>query len=204
MGDQPVTMVEFHGLIAAAKALADQMAALYNTTTARTAALTAKIDNINNNNRNNINNQNRDVNQLGFHVVERIELLTPMLSIDSLLFDSDNATKSQVNDITVHDQNNKNNNSTDSIPSSDENAFVENKKDANLSHMANVHIPMHVPWHYNVPPCMYNLQNPSQQMPSCQAYRSYLQNNMHWTSNIGVNKKLRATKKIRFGINDWI
>jgi len=34
MGDQPVTMVEFHGLIAAAKALADQMAALSTTTTA--------------------------------------------------------------------------------------------------------------------------------------------------------------------------
>ena len=92
-------------------------------------------------------------------MVETIELLTPMLSIDSLLFDSDNTTKSHVNDITVHDQNNKNNSSTDSIPSSDENAFVENKKDANLSHMANVHMPM------------------------------------HWTSNIGVNKKLRATKK---------
>jgi hypothetical protein len=38
-------------------------------------------------------------------------------------------TKLQENDITIHDQNNKNNSSTDGIPSSDENAFVENKKD---------------------------------------------------------------------------
>ncbi|AES77299.1 hypothetical protein MTR_7g008980 [Medicago truncatula] len=115
-------MVEFHDLIAADKALADEMAALSTTMTARTETLTTltiEIDKINNNN--NINNQNRDVDQLGFHVV---------------------------NDITAHDQNNKINSSTDSNPSIDENACICRK-----------------------------------------------QNNMHWTSNIGVNKKLRATKK---------
>lgn len=100
------------------------------------------------------------------------------------------------NDIAAHDQNNKNNSSTDSIPSGDENAFVENKKeDVNLSHMANVHMPMHMPWPYNVPPYMYNLQNPSQQMPSYQGYPPYLQNNMHWSSNMGMNQKPRPTKK---------
>lgn len=38
------------------------------------------------------------------------------------------------NDVTVHDQNNKNNSSTDSILSSDENAFLEtsNKKEGIL------------------------------------------------------------------------
>jgi len=35
------------------------------------------------------------------------------------------------NDIAAHDQN-KNNSSTDSIPSGDENAFVENKKEGIL------------------------------------------------------------------------
>lgn len=102
------------------------------------------------------------------------------------------------NDVAVHDQNNKNNSSTDSILSSDENAFLETsnkKEDVNLPHMANVHMPMHMPWPYNVPPYMYNLQNPGQQMPSYQGYPPYLQNNMHWPSNMGVNQKPSATKR---------
>ncbi|CAJ2648691.1 unnamed protein product [Trifolium pratense] len=98
------------------------------------------------------------------------------------------------NDIPSHEQNNKNNSSTDSIPSGDENAFLETsskKEDVNLSHTANVHMPMHMPWPYNVPPYMYN---PGQQM-AYQGYPPYHQNNMHWSSNMGVNQKSSATKK---------
>lgn len=98
------------------------------------------------------------------------------------------------NDIISHDQNNKNNSSTDSIPSGDENVFLETSNsaipDQRPSQTANVHMPMHMPWPYNVPPYMYNLQNPTQQMPSYQGYPltnmqsvpPYLQNNMHWSS----------------------
>lgn len=67
--------------------------------------------------------------------------------------------------------------------------------DVNYSHAANVHMPMHMPWPYNVPPYMYNLQNPGQQMPSYQGYPPYLQNNMHWPSNMGANQKPSATKR---------
>jgi len=45
------------------------------------------------------------------------------------------------NDITAHDQNNKNNSSTDSIPSGDENAFVENKKEGILLFMFPFRLP---------------------------------------------------------------
>ncbi|RDY04378.1 COP1-interacting protein 7 [Mucuna pruriens] len=125
------------------------------------------------------------------------------------------------NDITPHDQNNKNNSSKDSIASGDENVFLEttssaslNKKegmpcaDVNLptpdqqpSHAANVHMPM--PWPYNVPPFMYNLQNSIPQMPSYQGYPltnmqsvpPYLLRNMQWSSDQGVNQKPSATKR---------
>jgi len=113
MEDQPVTRAEFDGLNATAKALLDQ--------------LTAKIDNINNNNcnyNNNRNNQNSRCGTIRVHDGNNRIIDSSILSLDSL-----HMTKSQANDITVHDQNNKNNSSTDGIPSSDENAFVENKKD---------------------------------------------------------------------------
>ncbi|XP_061375558.1 COP1-interacting protein 7 [Gastrolobium bilobum] len=115
------------------------------------------------------------------------------------------------NDITTDDQNNKNNSSKDSIPSGDENLFqptsnsdTSNKKeDVNLHtpDQRNVHMPM--PWPYNVPPYMYNLQNPIQQMPSYQGYPMtnmqsvppYLVRNMQWSSNQGMNQKPSATKK---------
>ncbi|KAK7327924.1 hypothetical protein VNO77_22017 [Canavalia gladiata] len=120
------------------------------------------------------------------------------------------------NDITTHDQNTKSNSSKDSTPSSDENVFLETsnsaalnkKEDVNLptpdqkpSHAANVH--MSIPWPYNVPPYMYNLQNPIPQMPSYQGYPlanmqsvpPYLLRNMQWSSDPGVNQKLSQTKK---------
>ncbi|KHN08556.1 hypothetical protein glysoja_014321 [Glycine soja] len=111
------------------------------------------------------------------------------------------------NDITTH------NSSKDSIASGDENVSLETsnstlnrKEDVNLptpdqkpSHMANVHMPM--PWPYNVPPYMYNLQNP--QMPSYQGYPMtnmqsvppYLVPNMQWSPELGVNQKSSATKR---------
>ncbi|XP_027358185.1 COP1-interacting protein 7 isoform X2 [Abrus precatorius] len=120
------------------------------------------------------------------------------------------------NDITTHDQSNKSNSSKDSIPSSDENIFLETsnsatlnqKEEANLStpdqnpsHAANAHMPM--PWPYNIPPYMYNLQNPIPQMPSYQGYPlnnmqpvpPYILRNMQWSSDLGVNQKPSATKK---------
>ncbi|RZB63500.1 COP1-interacting protein 7 isoform B [Glycine soja] len=111
------------------------------------------------------------------------------------------------NDITTH------NSSRDSIASGDENVSLEtlnsalNKKedvnlptaDHKLSHTANVNMPM--PWPYNVPPYMYNLQNP--QMPSYQGYPMtnmqsvppYLVPNMQWSPDLGVNQKPSETKR---------
>ncbi|KAK7412310.1 hypothetical protein VNO78_03763 [Psophocarpus tetragonolobus] len=121
------------------------------------------------------------------------------------------------NDITTHDQNNKNNSSKDSIASGDENVFLETSNSSNLnkkedvtlptpdqkpSHAANVHMTM--PWPYSVPPYMYNnLQNPIPQMPSYQGYPltnmqsvpPYLLQNMQWSSDMGVNQKPSATKR---------
>ncbi|TKY71663.1 dentin sialophosphoprotein [Spatholobus suberectus] len=118
------------------------------------------------------------------------------------------------NDITNHDQNNKNNSSKDSIASGDENVFLETsnstlnkKEDVNFptpdqkpSHTANVHMPM--PWPYNVPAYMYNLQNPMPQMPSYQGYPltnmqsvpPYFLRNMQWSADLAMNQKPSATK----------
>jgi len=71
--------------------------------------------------------------------------------------------------------------------------------DHKLSHTANVNMPM--PWPYNVPPYMYNLQNP--QMPSYQGYPMtnmqsvppYLVPNMQWSPDLGVNQKPSETKR---------
>ncbi|KAF1882402.1 hypothetical protein Lal_00039050 [Lupinus albus] len=106
------------------------------------------------------------------------------------------------NDMIAQDQNNKSNSSQDSIPTGAE------QKDSNLptsnqmpSHTGHVHMPM--PWPYNVPPYMYNLQNPIQQMPSYQGYPvanmqsvpPYLPRNMKWPSNQGENQKPSKKKE---------
>ncbi|KAK7246555.1 hypothetical protein RIF29_41424 [Crotalaria pallida] len=106
------------------------------------------------------------------------------------------------NDMIAQDQNSKSNGSPDSISAGDE------QKDLNLltsdqmrSHAANVHMPM--PWPYNVPPYMYNLQNTMQQMASYQGYPlqnmqpvpPYHLRNMQWPSNLGENQKPSAKKK---------
>ncbi|KAL2341928.1 hypothetical protein Fmac_009868 [Flemingia macrophylla] len=107
------------------------------------------------------------------------------------------------NDITTHDQNNKNNSSQDSITSGDENVSLETSNSATLNKKEDVNMPMPMPWPYNVPPYMYNLQNQMQQMPSYQGYPMtnmqsvppYLLRNMQWSSDLGVNQKPSATKK---------
>lgn len=75
--------------------------------------------------------------------------------------------------------------------------------DQRPSHTTNVHMPMPMPWPYNIPPYMYNLQNSIQQMSPYQGYPltnmhsvpPYLQNNMQWSSNPGVNQKPSGAKK---------
>ena len=71
--------------------------------------------------------------------------------------------------------------------------------DHKLSHTANVNMPM--PWPYNVPPYMYNLQNP--QMPSYQGYPMtnmqsvppYLVPNMQWSPILSEIPFLRTLFK---------
>ncbi|KAK7302743.1 hypothetical protein RJT34_13639 [Clitoria ternatea] len=106
------------------------------------------------------------------------------------------------NDITSHDQSNS---SKDSIPSGDENVSLETSNPSNLNKKEDVNLPtpnvhMPIPWPYNTPQYMYNLQNPIPQMPSYQGYPMqsvppYLLRNMQWSPDLGMNHKPSATKK---------
>ncbi|XP_028788763.1 COP1-interacting protein 7 [Neltuma alba] len=126
------------------------------------------------------------------------------------------------NEVPTPDQN-KIDNSKESLSSSDDtsNSSASNRKEDDKlppsdqvpSYPANVQMPM--PWPYNVPPFMYNLQSPMQQVPpypgypltNMQSVPPYLLRNMHWPSNLensNVNlprqsnsqkKKSSATRK---------
>lgn len=73
-------------------------------------------------------------------------------------------------------------------------------RDQRPSNTANVQMPMS--WPYNMPPFMYNLQNPIQQVPpypgyplnNVQSVPPYLLRNMHWPSNL-ENANLNLPKE---------
>ncbi|KAK4271495.1 hypothetical protein QN277_020185 [Acacia crassicarpa] len=92
------------------------------------------------------------------------------------------------NEVPAPDQN-KIDNSKDSLSSSDNtsNSCASNKtEDQAPSHPANVQMPM--PWPYNVPPFMYNMQQvppyPGYPLTNMQSGPPYLPRNMHWPSHL--------------------
>ncbi|KAI4296673.1 hypothetical protein L6164_036614 [Bauhinia variegata] len=130
------------------------------------------------------------------------------------------------NEPSVLDENNNTNYYKDTISAGDvQNGSMETsniKQDDNLpasdqipKNATNAQIPM--PWPYNLPPYMYNLQGPLQQMPSYQGYPlanmqsvpPYMVKHMQWPTNLdnsGLSpedsnyhkkQKPRATKKER-------
>ncbi|KAI4299335.1 hypothetical protein L6164_032804 [Bauhinia variegata] len=108
------------------------------------------------------------------------------------------------NEPSMLDQNNNANYSKDSISAGDlQNGSLQTSnsvsKDENLAasdqmpkHATNVPMTMPMPWPYNLPPYMYNLQGPMQQMPSYQGYPlanmqslpPYMLRNIQWPSNL--------------------
>nr|KYP62957.1 hypothetical protein KK1_017518 [Cajanus cajan] len=104
------------------------------------------------------------------------------------------------NDITTHDQNNKNNSSKDSIASGDENVSLETSNSATLNKKegmscADVNLPTPMPWPYNVPPYMYMPSYQGYPLTNMQSVPPHLLRNMQWPSDLGVNQKPSATKK---------
>lgn len=99
------------------------------------------------------------------------------------------------NDITTHDQNNKNNSSKDSIASGDENVSLETSNSATLNKKEDVNLPMPMPWPYNVPPYMYMPSYQGYPLTNMQSVPPHLLRNMQWPSDLGGNQKPSATKK---------